>query len=61
MWQKVLCLLLGHKVVLKAFTGHTQDGTNGFGEKLTYSMYRFEQHKFCVRCGKPNPHYKELP
>lgn len=51
----LICFLLGHKCVLKAYTGHTMKSSNGFGVDLTIALYDWRKMPFCVRCGKPMP------
>jgi hypothetical protein len=54
MIKYLICLILGHKFVSKAFTGETMEITNYLGQKLKTSLYEYQQSKFCLRCGKPN-------
>jgi len=54
MIKKILCFLLGHKIVIKAFTGKTMEQTDMVGNPVTSSMYVWKRMDYCVRCGKRN-------
>ncbi len=54
MWNKFLCWLLGHKVMIKAFTGNTLPYKNYLGMELKTNLYKWEKQKHCLRCGKRN-------
>lgn len=58
MWIKFLCWFLGCKTVVKAYTGHKMQVHDAFVGSYDAPMYRWEQQKFCIRCGKPNQHHK---
>ncbi len=51
----LLCTFIGHRFIVKAYTGGTMQVTNGLGTPLTASLYTFEKRDWCVRCGKPSP------
>ena len=56
MWIKFLCWWLGHKIMVKAFTGETYMITN----RLTMqdercSLYKWQRESRCTRCGKAIP------
>ncbi len=46
MWMRYLCWVLGHKTMLKAFTGNVLVN-NGVEDKL----FKWERSKYCIRCG----------
>jgi len=52
MIQKMLCWLIGHKTVYRAFTGQTTvvDGT--FDKNIVTPLMKWEKSEFCLRCGK---------
>ena len=47
MWKKFLCWSLGHKTMVKGFTGQTLPH-NGVEDKL----YKWQREKYCIRCGE---------
>lgn len=55
MLKALLCWLLGHRFVVKAYTGETMQVTNGLGTPLTDSMFNYERRNFCCRCGTAAP------
>lgn len=54
MIQFLLCFFLGHKRVVKNFTGKTYDaGSHPLtGAPQTGHYYTLTKLKFCARCGK---------
>jgi len=52
MWVKFRCWLLGHKIMLKAFTGETMERTDRLGGTYTAAMYHWRRQECCARCGK---------
>ena len=46
MLKKFICWWLGHKTMVKAFTGNVIT-TNGIDDRL----YKWQREKYCVRCG----------
>lgn len=40
---RFVCWLFGHHTMLKACTGNEIDG---------FILYKWERHRYCVRCGK---------
>ena len=52
MLQKLLCFLLGHKTVVKAYTGETITGDTTFDRDVKHLCYKWQRLSFCVRCGK---------
>jgi hypothetical protein len=59
MLKWLLCVLLGHKTVAKAYTGETYQNHSYGGNPLSVSMYVWKRHEFCLRCGNDVPHAKE--
>lgn len=51
MIQKLLCWLLGHKTVYKAFTGQTAVVDGVFDRNINTPVMIWERSKFCLRCG----------
>ena len=51
MLHKFLCWLLGHKTMIKAYTGHKQRMLHPLGHECDVTMYRWERQRFCLRCG----------
>lgn len=51
MIKALICLLWGHKTVVKAYTGQTYQTASYLGDPLTVSLYRWERQRFCLRCG----------
>lgn len=47
----LICRLLGHKIVVKAYTGKTYETCSYGGNPLTVSLYKWERQRFCLRCG----------
>jgi hypothetical protein len=54
MIKMLLCWFFGHKFVDKAFTGHTQRVLNAFRGEEDIQYYRWQNHRFCLRCGAKN-------
>ena len=52
MLKKIICLILGHKIIHKAYTGQQLETIGLAGNKHTINMYKFEKTDFCTRCGK---------
>lgn len=52
MLKKLICFMLGHKTVLKAYTGNTVQARGVLGNDFTISLYEWRRMDFCVRCGK---------
>jgi hypothetical protein len=48
----LLCLIFGHKNVVKAFTGQTKESETPFGGVQTTHYYTWKKLDFCLRCGK---------
>ena len=51
MLKWLLCLILGHKRMSKAFTGNTML-TEGITGERRVALYKWERNKYCPRCGK---------
>lgn len=52
MWTRFRCWWLGHKIMIKAFTGETYLISNrliGGDEKC--SLYKWQRERYCARCG----------
>jgi hypothetical protein len=58
MIKKLICFIWGHIFVAKAYTGNIQKVIGPLGNEHTISLYLWEAQKYCPRCGKPNPNYK---
>lgn len=54
MLKWILCLALGHKVVIKYYTG---EGIQVNG--IPYMEFDFRRYDFCTRCGKPTKESRE--
>lgn len=57
MWRKLLCWVIGHRLMVKAFTGNTVKGTNpltGQSDDVIL-LYRWQREPRCIRCGKTIP------
>lgn len=53
MIKRLICWIWGHKIIVKAYTGHTMPVTNPLTEaEQNVAMYKWEKMKFCLRCGK---------
>ncbi len=52
MIKKLICLIWGHKILARAFTGETMDQTNYNGEPVKVGLYKWKRYDFCLRCGK---------
>lgn len=50
----LICKLWGHKTISKAATGQTYQTESPFIGQTTGLLFRYEQSKFCLRCGTPN-------
>lgn len=50
--KKLICFLLGHKTVLKAYTGNKYQAVGMLGNEFTVSLYEWKRMDFCIRCGK---------
>jgi hypothetical protein len=59
MLTKLICLLFGHRFVVKAYTGETKRVLNAFRGYEDAQYYTYENKKFCIRCGANNPAYKK--
>lgn len=51
MIKALICLLWGHKTVVKAYTGQTYETCSYAGTPLSVSLYRWQRQRFCLRCG----------
>lgn len=50
----LICLLWGHRIGSKVYTGKTFSAVNVFtGVKRTGYIYVYERKPFCLRCGTP--------
>jgi len=52
MLKKVLCFLLGHKTVHKAYTGEKMCCVGVLGNEYDILMFHYNRTSFCTRCGK---------
>lgn len=52
MLQKLLCWLLGHKTMWKAFTGHYGAVDTAFDRGLSVPICTWQRSEYCLRCGK---------
>lgn len=54
MWKKFFCWAIGHKVMVKAFTGNSIVGTGTLtGQEEKMLMYKWQREPYCLRCGQP--------
>lgn len=51
MIKALICLVWGHKTVVKAYTGETYETCSYGGNPLSVSLYKWERQRFCLRCG----------
>ena len=49
---KLVCFLLGHRMVHKAYTGESMEAINYLGGAQTVALYKWTTTDFCTRCGK---------
>lgn len=55
MMMRFLCWFWGHKVMLKAFTGHTVTLTHPLNMYPSdVPTYKWERQPYCIRCGAPS-------
>jgi len=56
-----ICFVWGHKFMGKFSTGEQFDTHHRLYPMIPIKgdYYVWRPHKFCPRCGEPNPHYKE--
>jgi hypothetical protein len=57
MIKKLICWLLGHKFIVKVFTGRVQTVAT-YGGHCDVEYYKWVQSPFCLRCGNKNPNLK---
>lgn len=60
MIKKIICLILGHKTVHKAYTGEKIDAVGVMGNHFTILMFKYEKTPFCTRCGHNIKHNQEI-
>ena len=58
MIKKLICLLWGHRTVVRAYTGEKISSSNGVCESDTL-LYIWKRMDFCLRCGKSVKHEGE--
>ena len=52
MIKKLICLIWGHKFMVKAYTGQQYEVINRLtGCPEIGNYYKWERQKFCLRCG----------
>jgi hypothetical protein len=56
MIKKLICLIWGHKFMLKARTGNSAEVIGALGNVFTIVDFVWVPQKNCPRCGTPNPH-----
>jgi hypothetical protein len=52
MLNKIICFILGHKVIHKAYTGGTIKTIGPLGNESTITLFKWQKSEFCTRCGK---------
>ena len=57
---KLLCYILGHKFMVKAFNGRKNRIQDAMGFDYDVQYYNIQAVKYCQRCGKKNPNYEEV-
>ena len=62
MFECLLCALLGHRFTLKVYTGEKisvvdEQINTSYSRSHEVLLHKWEQLKFCSRCGVSNPYY----
>jgi hypothetical protein len=52
MWNKFLCWWLGHKTMIKGYTGEKSRVLHPMGHEYDVNFYKWERQRYCLRCGK---------
>jgi len=52
MIKKLICIIWGHKTVIKAYNGNTIRATNSMGYYYEAPLYTYKKLDYCIRCGK---------
>ena len=52
MIQKLICLIWGHRIREKAFTGNRMDARSYAGIDMKISLFKWKYNDKCPRCNK---------